>query len=94
MAQRVEGWNVFIAADICHGNTENDGGTLPESQAGNTHCPFCRLVMADTTTLLLTLSFPLSEPVTFFVPSVDAALQPHALEMRHAPKHAPPSSFA
>lgn len=86
-------------SDVCHGaGDRTDGGAgdeLPPLPATSPHCPFCHVAQAGIAPPpTVALSFPPPEPPGFFVPADDAGLQPSAPDSRHAPKHAPPSSFA
>jgi hypothetical protein len=66
-------------------------GDLPDMGA---HCPFC-LFQAGVSLPVVAFSFPPPEPATtVFLPANAAGFQPAAPDSRHAPKHAPPVSFA
>lgn len=85
----------IFAAEICHGtaDTAPDDGERPAANGG--HCPFCRIAQAS---IVLpppaAPAFSPPEPVTRFFLAADASLQPSAPDSRHAPKRAPPFSFA
>lgn len=87
----------LFAADICHTSFSLDADTdeneAPASSSdGGGHCPFCRPASANTMALAPgALSFPSPEPAAFFVPAVDAGLQPSETNSLHAPTRAPPS---
>ncbi|MDR0635238.1 MAG: DUF2946 domain-containing protein [Azoarcus sp.] len=86
----------LFAADICHTSFGLDAGTDEnEAPASSTdadgHCPFCRPASANIMAPAPdALSFPSPEPTAFFVPAVDAGLQPSEPDSLHAPTRAPP----
>jgi hypothetical protein len=83
------------AAEICHSGAAPENMDGDESfgwQTGGAHCPFCRVAAASVDLPSSSaLSFQPPEPVAFFLPAADAALQPSAPDSRHAPKHGPPA---
>ncbi|MDR2689250.1 MAG: DUF2946 domain-containing protein [Azoarcus sp.] len=85
----------LAAAEICHGSGASasvDGGESSGQQADGAHCPFCRVAaLGIELPSSSALSFQAPEPVALFLPAADAALQPSAPDLRHAPKHGPPA---
>ncbi|GHT90384.1 hypothetical protein AGMMS49545_03740 [Betaproteobacteria bacterium] len=58
------------------------------------HCPFC-ITPTGFFLPVIALAFPLPEAAAgVFLPATSAGFQPAAPDSRHAPKHAPPHSFA
>jgi hypothetical protein len=62
--------------------------------ATGTHCPFC-ITPAGASLPVIAFAFPPPEAAAeVFLPATAAGFQPAAPDSRHAPKHAPPLSFA
>ncbi|MDR3055399.1 MAG: DUF2946 family protein [Zoogloeaceae bacterium] len=58
------------------------------------HCPFC-ITPVGFSLPVIALAFPPPEAAAeVFLPATSAGFQPAAPDSRHAPKHAPPVSFA
>jgi hypothetical protein len=106
-AQQALGGFELALSDVCHGTAsggsagtadgapaDTDDGLPPVWRMGGGHCPFCHLAASLALPSDAALSFPPPEPATFFVPARDARLQPSAPDSCHAPKRAPPFSFA
>lgn len=68
---------------------------LPARHAAtSTHCPFC-ITPANASLPVIAFAFPPPEAAEgVFLPATAAGFQPAAPDLRHAPKHAPPVSFA
>ncbi|MDR2113227.1 MAG: hypothetical protein LBQ62_09030 [Candidatus Accumulibacter sp.] len=94
--QRHDGAAVFHAHHGGSGGIGVEGGGRParDVPAAEPHCPFC-VSSANVLPPVVVFFLVPSEPAAnVFLPMAAAGFQPSAPDSRHAPKRAPPVSFA